>query len=131
MSWMVILVLLLGLAAGQPAAADVRDQVKVTVDSVGLHPGMDPGMYVCASGHLHIRGTVENTSRAVLGRVTVAGRAWGSDDRLLGEATGTTRPETLRPGEKAPVDLEFLTVGGPLVRGVKRYEVRVVEAPVK
>lgn len=37
------------------AAKDVKDKVKVEIESVGLHPGMDPGMYVCAGGHLHIK----------------------------------------------------------------------------
>ncbi len=41
-------------------AADLKDKVKVEIESVGLHPGMDPGMYVCALGHLHIKGTVQN-----------------------------------------------------------------------
>ena len=41
-------------------AAQMKEKVKVEVDTVGLHPGMDPGMYICASNHLHIKGTVEN-----------------------------------------------------------------------
>lgn len=45
------------MIVGPVAAADLKDKVKVEISTVGLHPGMDPGMYVCASGHLHIRGT--------------------------------------------------------------------------
>jgi len=36
---------------------------------------------------------------------------------------------TLAPGEKAEVNLEFLTVTGPAIQQVKRHEVTVVEAP--
>jgi hypothetical protein len=109
-------------------AADLRDQVQVEIESVGLHPGMDPGMYVCASGHLHLRGTVANRSRVTLGRVTVAGKAFGPDGHLFGEATGAMKQPALAPNERAPIDLEFLTIGGPLIRQVKRHEVTVIEA---
>ena len=112
-------------------AADLTDKVKVEVLSVGLHPGMDPGMYVCASGHLHIKGTVQNLAGVPLGTVKVAGKAFGPNDNLLGTATASTKQATLAPNEKAEVNLEFLTVGGPLIRGVKRHELRVIEAPAK
>lgn len=42
----VALVLLGGFSAA--VATDLKDKVKVEIASVGLHPGMDPGMYVCA-----------------------------------------------------------------------------------
>jgi hypothetical protein len=112
-------------------AADMREKGAVEVESVGLHPGMDPGMYVCASGHLHIKGAVKNNSAVTLGRIKVTGRAFGPDGKLLGEATASTKQPSLGPGEKAPVDLEFLTVGGPLIQAVKRHEVTVIEALAK
>jgi len=121
---------LLGLLV--PAfAADFKDKVKVEVDSVGLHPGMDPGMYVCAGGHLHIKGTVQNLAGVALGNIKVAGKAFGPSDNLLGTATFSTKQATLAPNEKAEINLEFLTVGGPLIPGVKRHQIEVVEAPQK
>lgn len=110
-------------------AADLRDQVKVEIESVGLHPGMDPGMYVCAGGHLHIKGTVQNLAAVPLGQIKVAGKAFGADGKLLGTATTATKETRVTPGEKAEINLEFLTVTGPLIRQVKRHEVAVVEAP--
>jgi len=111
------------------AAKDVKDKVKVEIESVGLHPGMDPGMYVCASGHLHIKGTVENLSNVPLREVKVAGRAFDANGKLLGTATTTTKTEKLAPGAKAEINLEFLTVTGPAIQQVKRHEVTVIAAP--
>jgi hypothetical protein len=110
------------------AAKDLKDKVKVEIESVGLHPGMDPGMYVCAGGHLHIRGTVQNLTNAPLGQVKVAGRAFDADGKLLGTATTSTKVAKVAPGEKAEINLEFLTVTGPAIQQVKRHEVTVVEA---
>lgn len=123
-------VVALGLAI-PTLAADMRDRVKVEIEGGGLHPGMEPGMYVCAAGHLHIRGTVHNTSLVTLGRIKVAGKAFGAEGRLLGEATASTKQVSLAPGDKARIDLEFLTVSGPLVQQVKKHEIKVIEAPTK
>lgn len=110
-------------------AENLKDKVKLEIVSVGLHPGMDPGMYVCALGHLHIKGTVENLAGVPLGRIKVAGKAFGADGKLLGTATFTTKPVTLRADEKAEINVEFLTVTGPMVHLVKKHEVTVIEAP--
>lgn len=56
-------------------AAELKDKVKIEVSSVGLHPGMEPGLYVCASNHLHIKGTVQNLGDVALGRIKVGGKA--------------------------------------------------------
>lgn len=112
-------------------AIDLKDKVKVEIESVGLHPGMDPGMYVCASGHLHIKGSVQNMADVALGQLKVAGKAFGPDGKLLGTATFSTKQPTLGPNETAEINLEFLTVTGPLIQQVKRHEVIVVEAPAK
>jgi hypothetical protein len=112
-------------------AGDVKDKVKVEIESVGLHPGMDPGMYICASGHLHIKGSVQNLAGVTLGQVKVAGKAFGSDGKVLGTAAFSTKQPTLAPNEKAEINLEFLTVTGPMIQQVKRHEVIVVEAPAK
>ncbi len=112
-------------------AADMRDKVKLEIESVGLHPGVDPGMYVCALGHLHIKGTVQNLSDVTLGRVKVAGKAFDAAGRLLGTATSMTKQAVLAPTQKAEFNLEFLSVVGPKVSEVKKHEEVVVQAPVK
>jgi hypothetical protein len=112
-------------------AADLKDKVKVEIESVGLHPGMDPGMYVCALGHLHIKGWVQNLAGVALGPIKVAGKAFGADSRLLGTATATTKQAVLAPNEKAEINLEFLTVTGPMLEEVKRHELVVVTAPAR
>ena len=125
----VALVMLGGLS---PAlAADLKDKVKVEIASVGLHPGMDPGMYVCASNHLHIKGTVQNLAGVALGQIKVAGKAFDADGKLLGTAAFTTKPTSLGPNEKAEINVEFLTVTGPLIQQVKKHELTVIEAPPK
>lgn len=112
-------------------AGDLKDQVKVEIETVGLHPGMDPGMYVCGGGHLHIKGTVQNLAGVPLGRIKVAGKAFASDGKLLGTATAATKLANLGPGEKAEINVEFLTVTGLLIPRVKRHEITVVEAAPK
>lgn len=112
-------------------AADMKDKVKMEVESVGLHPGMDPGLYVCALGHLHIKGTVQNLSDVSLGRIKVAGKAFDADGKLLGVASSTTKQAVLAPGQKTEFNLEFLSVTGPKLNEVKRHEEAVVEAPAK
>jgi hypothetical protein len=109
-------------------AADLKDRVKVEIESVGLHPGMDPGMYVCASGHLHIKGTVQNLAGVPLGQIKLGGKAFDSEGKLLGTATSSTKKATLAPNEKAEINLEFLTVTGPLIQQVKKHEEEVIEA---
>jgi hypothetical protein len=114
-------------AAGMPQ--NPAEKVKVEIESVGLHPGMNPGMYVCASGHLHIKGTVENLTDAPLGKVKVRGKAFDSEDNLLGTATASTKKATVAPGGREAIDIEFLTVTGAMLEKVKRHEVTVLEAP--
>ena len=126
----VALVMLAGLG-GPALAADLKDKVKILIDSVGLHPGMDPGLYVCALGHLHIKGTVQNLAGVPMGQVKVAGKAFDVDGKLLGTATASTKQSALAPNQKAEINLEFLTVTGPQIQQVKRHELTVVEAPAQ
>jgi len=112
-------------------AADMKDKVKMEVESVGLHPGMDPGLYVCALGHLHIKGTVQNLSDVPLGPIKVAGKAFDADGKLLGVASSTIKQAVLAPSQKTEFNLEFLTVTGPKIKEVKKHEETVVEAPAK
>jgi hypothetical protein len=110
-------------------AAQMKDKVKVEVETAGLHPGMEPGMYICASNHLHIKGTVENLSERTLGRIKVGGKAFGADGKLIGTAVGSTKQASLAPGQKAEINVEFLTVTGPLIEKVKKHELTVTDAP--
>jgi hypothetical protein len=128
-SILAICVVLAGLSLA--LAADMKDKVKVEVESVGLHPGMEPGMYVCALGHLHIKGTVQNQSGVTLGQVKVAGKAFDSEGKLLGTTTAMTKKPALGPGEKAEINVEFLDVTGPMIQQVKKHELSVVEAPAR
>ena len=118
------------IGASIPAqAANLKDQVTVEIDSMGLHPGLAPGMYVCASTHLHVKASVENLASLVLGQIKVAGKAYGPDRALFGKATSSTKNSFLLPGEKADVDLEFLTITGPTIEQVTDVELTVIEAP--
>ncbi len=118
------------LGAFAPAqAANLKDQVKVEIDSMGLHPGLAPGMYVCAASHLHIKASVANLASLALGKIKVGGEAFGPDRALLGKATSSTKNSFLLPGEKAGVDLEFLTITGPTIEQVTDAELTVIEAP--
>jgi hypothetical protein len=110
-------------------AAQMKDKVNLEVDTVGLHPGMDPGMYICASNHLHIKGTVENLSQRTLGRIKVGGKVFGADGKLIGTAVASTKQANLAPGQKAEINVEFLTVTGPLIEKVKKHELTVTDAP--
>ncbi len=130
LAWLILTLVTLG-ALSAALAANLKDKVKVETESVGLHPGMDPGLYVCASGHLHIKATVQNLADLPLGRIKVAGKAFDADGKLRGTATASTKQDTLGPGEKAPIDLEFLTVTGPVIRIIKKHELTVIEAPPK
>ena len=111
------------------SAVNLKDQVNVEVESVGLHPGMDPGMYVCAANHLHIKATVENKSGVPLGHVRVTGKAFGPDNILFGTATAATKESVLVPDGKAEVNLEFLTITGATIQQVTGHELTVVDAP--
>ena len=118
------------IGAFAPAqAANLKDQVKVEIDSMGLHPGLAPGMYVCASSHLHIKASVANLASLALGKIKVGGEAYGPDRALLGKATASTKKPVLLPGEKAEVNLEFLTITGPTIEQVTGAELTVIEAP--
>lgn len=110
------------------AAADLKDSIKLEIQNVGLHPGMDPGMYVCAAGHFHIKGTVQNLTGVLMGPVKVSGEAFDSDGKLLGSATAFTKRAVLGPNEKAEINLEFLSITGPTIQQVKKYNLGVVEA---
>ena len=111
-------------------AEDLKTKVKVEKSYVGLHPGLDPGLYVCAGGHLHVKGVVQNLADVTLKLVTLEGRAYDAQGNLLGTASPAkkSRPlAALKPGEKREFDLEFLTVTGPKIEQAKRQDIVVTE----
>ena len=129
MAWLTAGLMVFGVVTGA-VAANLTDKVKVEIEGADRQPGMEPGMYVCAAGHLHIKGTVQNVADVALGRIKVAGKAFDSEGKLLGTANASTTKPTLKPGEKAGFDLEFVTVTGARIEQVKKREIRVVDAPV-
>jgi hypothetical protein len=126
-----ILALAMIWGVGASFAAGLADEVKVEMDSSAVHSGMEPGEYVCGAGHLHIQGTVQNLSATAVGPVKVAGTVFDADGKVLGTATASTRQAVLNPNDKAPVDLEFLKVTGPLIKQVKNQELTVVAVAPK
>ena len=126
-----IIALAMFSGSGTCLAAGLADEVKVEMDSSAVHSGMEPGTYVCAAGHLHIKGTVQNLSAVAVGPVKVAGTVFDAEGKVLGTATGSTRQAVLNPNDKASVDLEFLKVTGPLIKQVKNQELTVVAVAPK
>ena len=126
-----IIALAMSWGVGTSVAASLADEVKVEMDSSAVHPGMEPGKYICGAGHLHIKGTVQNLSAAAVGPVKVAGTVFDANGKVLDTATGSTRQAVLNPNDKATVDLEFLKVTGPLIKQVKKEELAVVAVAPK
>ncbi len=123
---------LVGFGVFSPAwALNLKDKVNVEIESTQLHAGMDPGMYMCAGQHLHIRAVVENRADVSLGRIKVAGKVFDAGGALMGAAVASTRQPLLAPGGTTGVDLEFLTVIGRQIEDVERHELVVVDAPAK
>jgi hypothetical protein len=112
-------------------AGDLKDEVKVEIQSAEMHSGMAPGTYVCAAGHLHVKGTVQNLAAVPVGQVKVSGKALDAEGKVLGTATASTKQLVLNPNDKAAVDLEFLSVTGPLLDKVKSQELAVVAVAPK
>jgi hypothetical protein len=113
-------------ATGIAGATDLKDEMKVQVETAELHAGMAPGTFVCAEGHFHIRGTVQNLAGVPVGQIKVAAKVFDADGKLLDTATASTRSPVLNPSDKAPFNLEFLKVTGPLIEQVKKQEIEVV-----
>jgi len=128
-AWLIAGLMVFGGFTGA-LAANLKEKVKVEIEGADRQPGMEPGMYVCAAGHLHIMGTVQNVADVALGRIKLAGKAFDSEGKLLGTATASTTQPTLKPGEKAGFDLEFVKVTGERIERVKKHEIKVVDAPV-
>jgi hypothetical protein len=109
-------------------ATQYKDTVKLQVLSVGLQPGMPPGFYICAAGHLHIRASVQNTGSVPLDGIKVDGKVFDASGALLGTATAVAKPAKIAPNGMSEVNLEFLTVTGPKIDQVKNHQETVVEA---
>lgn len=124
-AWPIVATMMLG-GVDAALARDLKDEVKVEIGSAGAHSDMAPGTYVCAAGHFHIKGTVQNLAAEPVGPIKVAGKVFDAEGKVLGTATATTKRPVLNPNDKADVDLEFLTVTGPLIKQVKNQELVVV-----
>ncbi|HEX8009795.1 MAG TPA: FxLYD domain-containing protein [Casimicrobiaceae bacterium] len=122
-AWPIVATMMLG---GVALAGELNDKIKVEVRSTGMHSEAAPGAYVCAGGHLHLKGTVQNLAAEPVGPVEVAGKVFDADGKVLGTATATTKRPVLNPNDKADIDLEFLAVTGPLIEQVKNQELTVV-----
>jgi len=118
-------------ATAAALADDLKDKVKVEVQTAEKHAGMEPGTYVCAAGHLHVKGSVQNLADVAVGQVKVAGKVFDANGKLLGTATSSTKQSVLNPNDKASVDLEFLTVTGPAIEQVKKEELAVIAVAPK
>jgi hypothetical protein len=116
---------------GAAVAGDLKDEVKVQVQGAEMHSGMAPGTYMCAAGHFHVKGTVQNLAQVPVGQVKVEGKALDADGKVLGTASASTKQPVLNPNDKATVDLEFLTVTGALLDKVKSQELTVVAVAPK
>jgi hypothetical protein len=123
--WSIVALMMIG-GGDLALAGDLKDEVKIEIESTEVHPGMEPGMYVCAAGHLHIKGTVQNLAGVPMGPIKVAGKVFDADGKVLGTATASTKRLVLNPNDKAEINLEFLTVSGPLIKQVKNQELAVV-----
>ena len=123
-AWSILVIA--ALASAGAAAAELKDEMKIQVETAELHAGMAPGTFVCAEGHFHIKGTVQNLAAVPVGQVKVSGKVYDAEGKLLGTATTSTRQAVLNPNDKAPINLEFLKVTGPLIEQVKRQELEVV-----
>jgi hypothetical protein len=124
-AWSVVALMMLG-GGGVALAGDLKDEVKIEIESTEVHSGMEPGMYVCAAGHLHLKGTVQNLSGVPMGPIKVTGKVFDADGKVLGTATTSTKRLVLNPNDKSEINLEFLTVTGPLIKQVKNQELAVV-----
>ena len=124
-AWSIVATMTLG-GVDAALASDLKDEVKVEIGSAGVHSDMAPGTYVCAAGHFHIKGTVHNLAAEPVGPIKVAGKVFDADGKLLGTATASTKQSVLNPNDKAEINLEFLTVTGPLIKQVKNQELAVV-----
>lgn len=130
MAWPIVGLMTLGGTIAF-AADELNSQVKVEIQSTSLHADMAPGMYVCAEGHLHIKGTVQNLAVVPVGTIKVAGKVFDADGKLLGTATASTKRAVLNPQETADVNLEFLTVTGQRIKQVKNQTLEVVAVGAK
>src|ERR1700681_1019975 len=96
-AWPIVAIVMLG-GVDAALAGDLKDEVEI--ESTEVHQGMEPGMYVCAAGHLHIKGTVQNLATVPVGPIKVAGKVFDADGKLLGTATPSTTRSGLNPNDK-------------------------------
>ena len=71
-AWPVVALMLLSGSYGV-LASDLKDEVKIEIESTEVHSGMEPGMLFVRQEHLHIKGTVQNLTGVPMGPIKVAG----------------------------------------------------------
>ena len=118
-------------AIGAASASDLKDQMKVEIRSSEEHAGMPAGTYICAAGHLHVKASVQNLADVPVGAVKVAGKALDAEGKVVGTATASTRQREIGPKESAPLDMEFESITGPLIKQVKSEQLSVVSVGPK
>src|SRR5438552_18957913 len=106
-AWLIAGLMVFGGFTGA-LAANLKEKVKVEIEGADRQPGMEPGMYVCAAGHLHIMGTVQNVADVALGRFKLAGKAFDYEGKLLGTATESSKYPMITVGETAGIDIVVL-----------------------
>ena len=119
------LVLIAGGAPGL-AADNLASKIKVAVDSA-QKPGMEPGMYECMGGHLHVTGTLQNANDVPVKMVKLEGKVFDESGAVLGAATDVNKKE-LKPGATTAFDIEFVKVTGDKIQKVKKSEIKAVDA---
>src|SRR5438128_11813513 len=106
-AWLIAGLMVFGGFTGA-LAANLKEKVKVEIEGADRQPGMEPGMYVCPAGHLHILRPVQHFADGALGRIKLAGKPSDSEVKLLGTATASTMQPTLRPVETVRSGLDFV-----------------------
>jgi len=78
-----------------------------------------------------VKGTVQNLAAVPVGQVKVSGKALDAEGKVVGTATASTKQPVLNPNDKTTVDIEFLSITGPLLDKVKSQELAVVAVAPK
>ena len=69
---------------------------------------------------------MQNLTGVPTGPIKVAGKVFDADGKVLGTATASTKRLVLNPNDKAEINLEFLTITGPLTKQMKNQKLAVV-----
>src|SRR5260370_29109488 len=93
-AWPIAAIVMLG-GVDAALARDLKDEVKIEIESTEVHQGMEPGMDVCAAGHLHIKGSVQNLAAVPVGPIQVAGKVFDANGKVRLTANASTKRSLL------------------------------------